>query len=115
MIGIFIAYLVQFENCFDALVHELGLLLKTPAVQGHQLLVEVHTEEVKVVLEVNVLRFSQRDGADGADWRGEEGSLYKTPQNPFPLCSERLCFALLFFVSETGFFSVALTVPEFAL
>lgn len=95
LICIFIAYLVQFENCFDAFMHELGLLLKTPAVQCHQLLVEVHAEEVEVVLEVNVLRFSQRDGADGADWRGEDSSLYKTPQNSFPLRSERPYFVLL--------------------
>lgn len=69
--GELLSYLIESENGFDALVHELGLLLEASPIQGHQFLVEVHTKEVKVVLEVNVLGFPQRDGADGAHCTGQ--------------------------------------------
>lgn len=51
--------LIEPQDGLDALVQEVGLSEQTPAVQSHQLLVEVHGEHIQVETAVHVLSFPQ--------------------------------------------------------
>lgn len=64
-----ISHLVEFENRFNALVYKLGLLLKASTIQCHQFFIEVDTEEVEVVLEVDVFCFPKCNRADRSNCR----------------------------------------------
>ena len=68
----------MFENCFNAFVYKLGLLLEASTVQRHQFFIEVDTKEVEGVLEVNVFRFPKCYGADRTNCRVKEKRAHYT-------------------------------------
>ena len=78
MICVIISYLIELENCFNAFMHKLGLLLKTSTIQCHQFFIEIHAKEVKVVFEVNVFGFSKCNRTNRTNCRGKGLSVYET-------------------------------------
>lgn len=58
--------LVKLQDGLDALMEEAGLADQAPAVQGHQLLVKIDSEDVQVDPSVQPLGFPQRHRAQRA-------------------------------------------------
>lgn len=56
-------YPVQLKNYFYAFMHKFGLSLQSTTIQCNQLLIEVDSEEIKMILEVKIFCFSKRNGS----------------------------------------------------
>lgn len=69
VLAVRVSDLVEAQDGLDALVQEVGLPEQTAAVKRHQLLVEVHGEDVEVRLPLRRLSLPQSHGAQGASFR----------------------------------------------